>query len=85
MEQEKHQPTAFVQIERITKNRLDTVFVDGYAWDTDLETYNAFKNARRLAIPFEQADYLLDLYSQPNEQLETICITELGYRTLKSQ
>lgn len=77
------QPTAYIEIEKITSDRQEAVFFEGYAWDTDKETYHAFNDAKaRLAVKFEQAEYLVDLYSDPNELIETFPLSELGYRSL---
>jgi len=76
-------PTAYVQIERITRDRQDTGFVDGYAWDTDKLTGQAYRDAKeRFSVPFECADYLVDLFSEPGELVDTFAMAELGYRTL---
>ena len=79
-------PTAFVAIHRITPCRNDTELVTGYAWDTDALTYQAFHEARaRFAVPFANADYLVDLYAAPEELEDTFPIAELGYRTLTTR
>jgi hypothetical protein len=76
-------PTAYVQIERITRNRRETMFVGGYAWDTDELTRLAYRDARRrFSVPLEHADYLVDLFSEPGEMVDTFPMVELGYRTL---
>jgi hypothetical protein len=76
-------PTAYVQIERIPRDRQDTVFVDGYAWDTDKLTRQAYRDTKtRFSVPFEHADYLVDLFSEPGELVDTFPMAELGYRTV---
>ena len=76
-------PTAYVQIEKIGADRNSTEFFDGYAWDTDALTYRAYEDARaRFTVPFEHADYLVDLYVDPDEMVDTFPMAELGYRSL---
>jgi hypothetical protein len=76
-------PTAYVQIEKIGADRNSTKFIDGYAWDTDALTHKAYLDAReRFAVAFEQADYLVDLYSESGEMVDTFPMAELGYRSL---
>jgi hypothetical protein len=76
-------PTAYVQIEKITPDRQNTLFVDGYAWDTDTLTRRAYHEAkRRFSVPFDHADYLVDLFGEPGERVDTFPMAELGYRTL---
>lgn len=75
--------TAFVKVLRIQPCRNDTVFVEGYAWDTDKETFDTFYDAQqRYEVPFEQAAYLIDLYKEENECVETFPISESNYLAL---
>lgn len=76
-------PTAYVTVEKLIDDRHDVAFVDGYAWDTDPQTFKAYHDAeRRFTVPFEHADYLVNLYSEPGEMVDTFPMAELGYRTL---
>ena len=76
-------PTAYVQIEKIGADRNSTEFVDGYAWDTDALTYRAYREAKaRFAVPFDHADYLVDLFAEVGENVDTFPMAELGYRSL---
>jgi hypothetical protein len=33
-------------------------------------------------VPFDRADYLVDLFAEPGELVDTFPIAELGYRAL---
>jgi hypothetical protein len=82
----KHQPAAYGEIHKIAPDRNDTAFVSGYAWDTDPLTFQAYTDAKqRFEVPFESADYLVDLWSDPDEHADTFPMAELGYRTLTQQ
>ncbi len=79
----KTEPTAYVEIHKIAPCRNDTSFVDGYAWDTDALTVYAYEDAkRRFEVPFEQAAYLVDFFSEAYELVDTFPMTEIGFRTL---
>ena len=80
------EPTAYVEIEKIIEKRQEAVFHEGYAWETDEETYYAFYDAKkRFEVGFEIADYIIDLYAEVGEMVDTFPITEFGYRSLKGQ
>ncbi len=73
-------PTAYVAVHKIAPCRNDTALLEGYAWDTDPLTFRAFEDARRrFEVPFEQASYLVDLFSDPNELVDTFPMAELEY------
>ncbi len=76
-------PTAYVEIHTIKLCRNDTELLEGYAWDTDTLTFQAFEDAKaRYSVSFEQSNYLIDLFSNSDELVDTFPIAELGYRSL---
>ncbi len=76
-------PTAYIEINKLHSDRSEDTFYEGYAWDTDAETRLAFYQAKaRFEVPFEHAAYLVDLYQDQHEMIETFPMAELGYRTL---
>ena len=71
----------FVRIEKIAGN--GTEFFEGYMWDTPSDTLSAFRQAKeKFAVPFETASYLVDLYEDENEMMDTFPISELNYRLM---
>lgn len=83
------EPTAFVQIEKIVERdgfkTTDDENAEGFAWDTDELTRYAYRRAKeKHAVEFSQADYLVDLYEDETELLDTFPMAELGYRSLKA-
>jgi len=77
---------AYVQIEKMTPDRTMTEYVTGYMWSTDEVTFKAYEDAKcRFEVPFEIADYLVDLFSEQCNMIDTFPMAELGYRTLTKQ
>ncbi len=75
----------FVEVERITGDRQEAVFHEGFMWDSDFLTRRAYQRAKeRYAVSFEQAAYLIDLYEDDHEMVDTFPISESGYKTLKA-
>lgn len=73
----------YVQIEKITADRTEAEFFEGYMWDTARDTRKAYTEAKkRHAVPFEEAAYLVDLYSFTDEIVDTFPLSEEGYCAL---
>lgn len=72
----------YVQIEKISADRNETTFFQGYMWDYEQETLRAYNRAKRLySMPFAEADYLVDLYDNDDDLLDTFPMSDAGYQS----
>lgn len=57
----------------------------GAAMESDLETWAAFRSAKRIGVPIKDAEYLLDYYNRQGDLSETIGLTREGYERISGE
>lgn len=68
----------YVEIHKIIGQ--ETKFHEGYEWTTPEITHRAFNEAKQaFEVPFEEAAYLVDLYDNNGDNLETFPLSTQGY------
>ena len=76
----------FVRLERIPRFLKDTTDIEPFErvkWDNMVVTESVYLQAKTaLAVPFDEAEYLLYLFEKKSIVLDTFPLTEKGYSQL---
>jgi len=57
----------------------------GAEFESPEETRRAFESARPLAVPSDYADYLLDLYDEDEDLVDTICLSRSSFQKVSGE
>jgi hypothetical protein len=76
-------------------SRMEMIYIDsdrqarktgvGAIMDTPEQTWSAFRSARRLEVPMEDAAFLLDYYNRKGDLSDTIAISREAYTRITGE
>jgi len=76
-------------------SRMEMIFIDsdnharktgvGAIFDTPELTWAAFRSAKRIAVPMDRAEFLLDYYNRRDDLSDTIPLSRSGFEYITGQ
>lgn len=79
----------------MSKSWMEMIYLDsedaarktnvGAVMESNQETWRAFLSAKRLAVPAEKAQFLLDYHNRKGDLADTICLDADGFKQITGE